>query len=238
MKNTGAEKNGGFKKDIFTTGKYVQHFTPDDWKNPFAKIYKQKKLDTLNIIKNMKDCECILDVGGGMGRLSLALAASTSLRVVLSDISVDMLGLSTKNAGSHKKLELVNTDAHELPFQDRMFDLVAGLDLLCHLESPEKALKEFYRVLKDQGVLILDSTNSNPIWTLFYPRYLGKNPINWIKTIKYQGVLPGWETIVRHYPKNVFFSFLNEAGFKIIKTTNYGPKICSKWHLAVSKKIL
>jgi len=82
----------------------------------------------------------------------------------------------------------------------------------------------------------MDSTNSNPLWTLFYPRYMGKNPLTWIKTIKYNGVLPGWEEIVRHYSRDEFFSLLTKMGFEIMKSRNYGPKICAKWHLAVSRK--
>lgn len=238
MELRGTKQKDSLKKDIFTTGEYVQHFTPDDKKNPFEKIYNQKKLDTIDIIKNIKNCRTILDVGGGMGRLSLALAASTPYRIILSDISVDMLRLAVKNADIHNNIKVVNTDAHELPFRDNTFDIVVGLDLFCHLERPAYALKEFHRLLSDQGVLILDSTNSNPLWTLFYPRYLGMNPINWIKTMGFKGVLPGWENIVKHYSRNRFFTFLKEAGFETIKKIDYGPKICPKWHLVLSQKMI
>ncbi len=226
----------GHKKEIFKTGEYVQHFTPDDKWNPFYKIYKQKKEDTINIINSMNNSKTILDVGGGMGRLSLALAQSGKSRVVLTDISTDMLKLVQRDAGNNGKVEVVNADAHHLPYPNGFFDIVVGLDLGCHLVQPELALSEFHRVLKDDGTLILDSTNSNPLWTLFYPRYLGKNPINWFKVMKFDGILPGWENIVKHYPRETFYSLLRKMGFNIIQNLNYGPAICPKWHLAVSKK--
>lgn len=224
------------EKGIFASGEYIDHFKPDAKHNPFSGIYRQKKQDTLGIINATDNCNAILDIGGGMGRLSLALSENKKRRITLSDISVDMLKLAVNNVGNAKNLTFVNTDAHYLPYEDNSFDTIIGLDLICHLIHPEKALKEFYRVLKKEGMLIIDSTNSNPLWTLFYPRYVGKNPLNWIKVMKFHGVLPGWEKIVNHYPKETFFSFLTRGGFKIVQSINYGPSVCPKWHLAVAKK--
>ncbi|MFC1816332.1 class I SAM-dependent methyltransferase [Thermodesulfobacteriota bacterium] len=238
MKNTAATKKKRFEQDIFVSGEYVQHFKPEDKRNPFSNIYNQKKQDTINIINRYTGRKAILDMGGGMGRISLVLAATTQHDVILSDISVDMLKLAESNVGNLPNLEFVNTDAHQLPYGDNVFDIIVGLDLLCHLRNPEKALGEFNRVLRKNGILILDSTNSNPLWALFYPRYLGKNPLNWLKVLKFEGVLPGWENIVRHYPQKKFFSFLKKTGFEITQTINYGPFVCPKWHLAVSKKII
>lgn len=226
-----------FAKDIFLTGEYVKHFYPDDRRNPFSKIYEQKKQDTINIINASGNSKKILDVGGGMGRLSLALAKSRQHAVFLADISVEMLKLAVNRTSGLANLQVVNTDAHQLPYQNNYFDLVVGLDLFCHLTKPEKALAEFNRVLKPGGLLIIDSTNSNPLWAFFYPRYFGKNPLNWFGIIKFRGVFPGWESIVRHYPKKTFLSFLQQKGFKLIQTINYGPVICPKWHLAVAKKV-
>ena len=232
-----AVKKTPHKRDIFKSGDYIQYFTPDDKKNPFHEIYKQKKQDTIEIISVSGESMKVLDVGGGMGRLSLALAGSVQGKVVMADISRDMLKLVLKDSNGVNNVDLINADAHQLPFKDKFFDCIAGLDLLCHLKEPHKALREFHRVLSDKGILILDSTNSNPLWTIFYPRYVGKNPLRWLRTIKFHGVLPGWETIVKHYTKSTFFSFLHDAGFKVIREIDYGPVICPKWHLAVSKKI-
>ncbi len=236
MEKTLTKKKESRERDIFLTGEYIQHFKPDDKRNPFSKIYRQKKQDTIDIINKSDNSKTILDVGGGMGRLSIALAQSEQNEIVLTDISIDMLKLVLKHADSSNNIVVVKADAHQLPFPDSSFDIVVGLDLLCHLEKPEMALHEFYRVLTNQGILILDSTNSNPSWALFYPRYIGKNPLNWFKILKFKGNLPGWETIVKHYTRKNFFSLLHKMGFKVIQNLNYGPMICPKWHLAVSRK--
>ena len=53
MENSSTVKKQGFKKNIFFTGEYVQHFTPDDKNNPFSKIYNKKKEDTIYIINKL-----------------------------------------------------------------------------------------------------------------------------------------------------------------------------------------
>lgn len=229
-------KKKKFKKDIFLSGEYVQHFTPEEKKNPFSKIYNRKKEDTINIINRSTRTLKILDIGGGMGRISLPLTKLSKNKVCLTDISLDMLRMAKINKNNRNHLKKINADAHDLPFKDKTFNVIVGLDLFCHLERPKKALNEFYRILVNDGLLILDSTNSNPLWILFYPRYLGKNPLRWIKIIKFKGVLPGWEKIVKHYKKKTFFSYLYKGGFKINQEIGYGPKICPKWHLVLLQK--
>lgn len=237
MADTLKKEKKSFGKDIYTTGQYIEYFYPDERRNPFFKIYKRKREETLGIIARYAPLKTILDVGGGRGRLSLPLAES-KYEVVLTDVSIEMLALAEDKAGLPNHLKLVNADAHQLPFPDDSFDLAVGLDLFCHLQKPREALAEFHRVLKENGILVLDSTNSNPLWTLFYPRYLGKNPLNWIRILRFKGVYPGWQRIIRHYPKKKFFAFLDEVGFKVIEDIHYGPKICPKWHLAVSRKCI
>ena len=159
--DTRKTKKERFKKDIFLSGEYIQHFRPDDIRNPFNRIYDKKKQDTIKIINELQDTKTILDAGGGMGRLSLHLAKNKKNRIVLSDLSIDMLKLAEKYSGNLTNLNIVNTDAHHLPFRNNTFDVVVGLDIFCHLKYPKNALNEFYRVLTNQGTLIIDSTNSN-----------------------------------------------------------------------------
>jgi glycogen(starch) synthase len=237
MTKRGRFRGERIRRDVFLTGRYQSHFNPEDRNNPFFKIYDRKKQDALKIIGQSKPSARILDVGGGYGRLSLALAPSVGSQVVLADISRDMLARAAAGAQGLARLNILNADAHHLPFRDDTFDIIVGLDLFCHLEAPARAVSEFRRVLKPGGLLILDSTNSNPLWSFFYPRYLGKNPLDWLKILRFHGVYPGWEGIVRHYPRERFFSLLQEGGFRIIRHIEYGPRICPKWHLAVSRKV-
>lgn len=50
-------------------------------------------------------------------------------------------------------------DAYELPFPDETFNMVHSAEVLEHLEYPEKALEEMYRVLVPGGTLIITIPN-------------------------------------------------------------------------------
>jgi ubiquinone/menaquinone biosynthesis C-methylase UbiE len=234
--NTPERYKSGWGRDIFRSGNYIQYFNPDTPDNPFYRIYQEKKQDTLQILGGLKDIERILDVGGGPGRISRALVKQ-GRQVVLLDISCDVLQLAASSEGAVEKPMLVSADAHSLPFPNDAFDCVVSLDLLCHLEAPERALREFHRVLRSRGILVLDNTNGNPLWTLFYPRYLGRNPLNWVRIMRFHGIYPGWEKIVRHYLNKTFAALLHDNGFETIHSINYGPLLCPKWHLRVCAKI-
>lgn len=52
--------------------------------------------------------------------------------------------------------------AHDLPFQDNYFDVVLLTQVIEHLETPLAVLKEIYRVLKEDGILIIS-------WPFLYP---------------------------------------------------------------------
>jgi glycogen(starch) synthase len=227
---------GKMGREIFRTGGYVPYFRPDDKRNPFFRIYQRKRQDVAHMIDETRGPGEILDIGGGPGRLFQSVSDDSGGRLVVADVSLEMCALARKKPDRPDRVRVVNADARSLPFRDGSFEMIVGLDLFCHLEDPGKALREFARVLREDGVLVLDSSNSVPFWALFYPRYLGRNPLNWLRILRHKGVYPGWEGIVSHYPKKTFFSFLECAGFTVEKSLDYGPRVCPKWHLAVAGK--
>jgi len=57
-------------------------------------------------------------------------------------------------------------DAHKLPFEDNMFDVILCTEVLEHLHDPKIAIAEMNRVLKDKGKLILTTRFIFPIHDL------------------------------------------------------------------------
>lgn len=58
---------------------------------------------------------------------------------------------------------VIQEDVYKLLHKDKTFDVVFLLEVLEHLDYPDKALKEIRRVLKDDGVLIL-GVPREPLW--------------------------------------------------------------------------
>ncbi|MCK4319949.1 class I SAM-dependent methyltransferase [Candidatus Micrarchaeota archaeon] len=70
--------------------------------------------------------------------------------------------------------------AYKLPFKDNFFDSVYSIDVIEHLDYPEKMLKEVKRVLKKGGVFLIQTPNY-PV-KRFYDLIHYLNPNSWRKT--------------------------------------------------------
>lgn len=210
------------------SGAYVREFRPDADGNPFAHPYAEKR-DAVIAEVGGSDRR-ILDVGGGMGRMSIPL--SERHFVTLTDISPQMLELARPHASDRLRLQVA--DARALPYPDAHFDYVLCIDLLPHIPDPRQLLAELRRVLKPTGRLLVDSTNAVPLWTLAYPAYVGRRPGRWLRTWAGGGVLPEWQDRVRHYPRRQFLRLLSESGFGVTSVRGFGPRACRKWHFAVA----
>lgn len=104
-----------------------------------------------------------LEVGAGTGVMSLLLA-ELGHTVTATDISKGMLNEARRKA-SQRGLEIAFeiVDAELLPFGEGSFDAVFGRHILWTLPHPERALSEWYRVLKSGGRLVLvDSLAVSP----------------------------------------------------------------------------
>ena len=96
-----------------------------------------------------------LDAGAGTGRLSIRLFEAGA-DVTALDISPEMLAiLKSKNS----KIEIIEGDVENMPLPDEAFDIVFSSLTLVHLKKIEPFLDECYRVLKDDGKLILTNVH-------------------------------------------------------------------------------
>ncbi|MBQ9624486.1 MAG: class I SAM-dependent methyltransferase [Clostridia bacterium] len=106
----------------------------------------------------------ILDVGTGPGFFSIILSKAGH-SVTGIDCTKNMLEEARANAveqGAFPSFLLM--DSHSLKFHDNSFDLIVNRNVTWTLNNPEKAYKEWFRVLKKGGRLIIFDAN----WHLFY----------------------------------------------------------------------
>ena len=100
----------------------------------------------------------VLEVGCGPGLLWERIAPLLPhLRLTLSDLSEGMLDAARAVVAPIDSIELVATnvcDAQDLPFADASFDVVVANHMLYHVPEPTRAVAEFARVLRPDGVLI------------------------------------------------------------------------------------
>ena len=123
-----------------------------NWNNYTAKIqgFTATDYDLLN--KTAKGV--VLDVGCGLGG-HLARLNTASLRVGIDP------GLSGLKRGKKRFPEniFICANAYRLPFLNDTFDTVICIDVIEHVDQPLELLKEIKRVLKQNGLLFLQTPN-------------------------------------------------------------------------------
>jgi ubiquinone/menaquinone biosynthesis C-methylase UbiE len=172
----------------------------------------------------------VLDAGCGAGRYSIEFA-KRGCQVTLFDISDEQLkiaGEKIDEANVQDNIsEFVQGDIRDLShFGDGQFDMVVcyGAPLSYVLDKREKAIQEFYRVLKKDGSLFVSVNNKWGILKMLlgnqYPDFFS-NPEYWfIDTVMNTGDLPKHEKV--NQPARHFFEaaeldkLLTENGFQSI----------------------
>jgi SAM-dependent methyltransferase len=108
----------------------------------------------------------VLEVGAGSGRDSVTLAARGARSLVLdySQASLEVArGVAAREGAA---LHLVRADALRLPFRDGALDVVFHQGLLEHFRDPEPLLRENVRVLRREGLLLVDVPQRYHLYTV------------------------------------------------------------------------
>jgi demethylmenaquinone methyltransferase / 2-methoxy-6-polyprenyl-1,4-benzoquinol methylase len=114
----------------------------------------------------------VLDVAAGPGNVATELVARGAVHVTALDLSFAMLAAGARRG--HEGISWVNGDAQHLPFPDATFDAVTISFGLRNVPDPELALREFGRVTRPGGRLVVCEFAA-PTWPPLrsvYQRYL------------------------------------------------------------------
>lgn len=140
----------------------------------------QKALDLAQVSPDLR----ILDVGCGRGEVVLH-CGKLGAEAYGIDRSSDALKIALSLLNLHQKalpgkIGLQLSDAQHLPFASESFDRVLMLDLVEHLypSELERALQEAYRVLREQGYLIIHTMPNRWYYSFGYPIY------RWVQRIR------------------------------------------------------
>lgn len=100
--------------------------------------------------------DTVVDVACGTGDLTLAFSRITSGPVIGIDFTYAMLPLaSKKSARAGSSVIWINADAQCLPLSDACCDIVSIAFGIRNVQDIHAALKEFYRVLRPNGRLVI-----------------------------------------------------------------------------------
>lgn len=102
--------------------------------------------------------QLIMDIATGTGDFALEALVLAPDKIIGVDISAGMLEVGRqkiKKQGLEDRIELIQADSENLPFEDNMFDAVIVAFGVRNFEDLRKGLKEMNRVLKPGGVVTI-----------------------------------------------------------------------------------
>lgn len=141
----------------------------DSWeKTPLGALAAQQEKECfLSLLPEIPPGSKVLDVGCGTGNYALFLARQ-GYHVTGFDLSSKMLEIAReKSRQAGLAINLVQGDAHRLPFPGENFALVTCSLTLEFTREPAAVLREIHRVLQGKGFLLWSFLNRLSSWTLY-----------------------------------------------------------------------
>jgi ubiquinone/menaquinone biosynthesis C-methylase UbiE len=105
----------------------------------------------------------VLDIGCGTGRNIKIISEKTGY-ITGVDVDEDAIDSIRAIFTSVATTSFVHADARKLPFEENTFDIVTFLEIIGNLgENKKSALKEAVRVLKKDGLLIVNAYSEDAL---------------------------------------------------------------------------
>lgn len=162
----------------------------------------------------------VLDFGAGTGALSALIAKLPGVRTVTG---ADLAEFPERVEGP--EVAWVAADLNEpLPLQSASFDTIAAIEIIEHLENPRAVAREWRRLLRPGGALVMSTPNVESLRSLL--------------SLAFRGQFAGFTR--PSYPAHITAllrvdvrRILEEAGFSSIRVsyTEHGlvPKLTTSW---------
>jgi SAM-dependent methyltransferase len=235
---------------------WYENLFKGNWANFWIEKYEEFSERTMDEVEFLKDVlvrGLTLDLCCGVGRHTIPL--SSYVDIISFDLSRDLL--STLKTRGGKNVNPIRGDMRKLPFKEGSFDNVINMFTSFGYfedEENELVLQEIFKILKPQGIFVLDM--ANPSWIIRNfreiawdesPRFyvLERRSLDWSsKRMKNQWILVDKEKGKidelsfdhRLYDLNELKNLLTKIGFKVIDV--FGSFKKEKFLEASSRRIV
>lgn len=126
-----------------------------DWRQ--AELESQWRLFSDDDVRD-KD---VVDFGAGFGNLTFFLAKTKAPRSI-TGVELELLGfeqaekIRQKSSGDYlQRVRFVRGEVDRLPLPDRSADTILAFDCVEHINAPEAIMREFHRVLRPNGKVLV-----------------------------------------------------------------------------------
>ncbi len=130
-------------------------------------------------VAKLKQAKAVeIGCGEGFSTQRLRKMLPSSVKLQASEFVADLVPKAQKR---NPDVPIIEESIYETTYKDNTFDLVFLLEVLEHLDYPDKALQELARIIKPDGYLIL-GVPREPLWCTLnmargkYLAHLGNTP--------------------------------------------------------------
>lgn len=190
------DKSGEVKK--FYDNKYIAGYTRR--KTELKKRFREY----LKLIEKYKQGGTILDIGCGMGYFIQVASVLNNHSWIAIGLEQD--GRLIRRAHEFIKQRIVLGKMSALPFKQNLFDCVTCFDVLEHNAKLSKNLSEIKRVLKKDGLLVIQAPNYKSLMA-----YITGREWDWWATPDH----------VLHFSYDFLVNYLEQNDFMILKKFTY-----------------
>ena len=213
------------KTALINAGKNLSTLKPKDL-SAIDQLHTGGAVASLELLKkiNLSPDALVLDAGCGIGGSSRLLARQFNCRVIgidLADKFIPAANFLTQCTALENLVSFQQGSILDLPFEENTFDAILCQHVLMNIKDKSRAAKEFFRVLKPEGKLILHEITKGQNNTLVFPVPWAASPdISFLE------------------PWDLLSPIFEIQGFKTLSYSDETPGACSWWEKikAVSQK--
>ena len=213
------------KAALIKAGKNISSLKPKDL-SAIDQLHTGGAIASIELLKkiNISPDACVLDAGCGIGGSSRLLAKQFGCRVIgvdLADKFIKAANFLTTCTAQETRVSFKQASILDLPFEENTFDTILCQHVLMNIQDKSMAVKEFFRVLKPGGKLILHEITLGDNDPIIFPVPWASSPaISFLE------------------PWNFLASIIEKQGFKTSSYSDKTSEAYSWWEKvkAASKK--
>ncbi|MDO8618080.1 MAG: class I SAM-dependent methyltransferase [Candidatus Uhrbacteria bacterium] len=198
------------------------YFSRYEMRNQDGHSFRIRKQRVLEGLHDLPSGATVLDVGCGPGVMIRELLAR-DFRVIATDIAPAMIEECRRRFGDEPRLTLAVTSAEQLPVADSSVDAVIAMGLVEYLPDDEAVLREFARVLKPNGRLIVTLPHEacpSRLWDRL-TKFLARPIVLAVRRARGK-TIP--QVIHREYRVNTYRQLCEAAGLNVTNVIFYNMK--------------
>jgi len=189
------------------------------------RVVGQELLDEIKQnMKNLSDLGEVLELGCGTGYFTESIIQKAD-HIFVTDLSEELLVSAKKRLQNNDKIIIQKENAMSTSFSSNKFNTVFMANLIHVIENPLKVLQECYRILKEDGLLIIASFTNQ-----------GMKPLEIIKLgfryIKVWGKPPQY---THRFSADSLGSLMESVGFSIEESKLLGDRTKSLYLIGRKK---